>query len=149
MMGGAHPSPLKHLLLRFPQPFAHSNGIRVEARLRHLSKVASSHAEAKEMVQRKYFPNLVNPSIPIFSFVGRITKQKGVHLILSVMRDLINRYKERIQIIVGGPADRKDPYAERCAWQIVRSSLQKKKKKDPDNEQTKTIFDLWSLIFDL
>jgi glycogen synthase len=50
-------------------------------------------------LQKKYFGES-DPSIPVFSFIGRIVVQKGVHLILHTAVDLITMAKGRIQIIV-------------------------------------------------
>lgn len=47
-------SPLKAILRRCPMPFAHSNGLRVNARMAQLAKAAKNHDEAKLMVQSKY-----------------------------------------------------------------------------------------------
>ena len=123
LMGGVNPSPLRYYLCQFPQPFAHSNGIRVKERLELLTKIASDHLEAKKKLQLKYF-GTENLDIPLFSFVGRICLQKGVHLILNSVRELIDRYSGRIQIMVCGAANYKDAYAAQCAWsmQALRSA---------------------------
>lgn len=100
-------SPLGHLLRRFPRPFAMLNGVRTEERLQLLKTIAPDHETAKANLQKKYFGR-VDPKIPVFSFVGRIVQQKGVHLILNAVRELIEMTKGRIQIIVGGMANQKD-----------------------------------------
>jgi len=110
-------SHLANLLHRFPQAFAHSNGIRVKERQELMEKVSKDHWSAKEALQKKYF-NLVDRNIPVFSFVGRIVLQKGVHLILNAVRELIQYYQGKIQILVGGMANMKDPYAASCAWSM-------------------------------
>ncbi|GAM27650.1 hypothetical protein SAMD00019534_108260 [Acytostelium subglobosum LB1] len=110
-------SHLANLLHQFPQAFAHSNGIRVKERRTQLTTLATSRHEAKALLQKKYF-NLVDETIPIFSFVGRIVLQKGVHLILNAMRELIGHYQGKIQVLVGGMANMKDPYASSCAWSM-------------------------------
>ncbi len=56
--------------------------IRLE-RLANLE--AKSHQEAKSLIQQRYFGfEQGDLGIPVFAFVGRITVQKGVHLILDV-----------------------------------------------------------------
>jgi starch synthase len=50
-------------------------------------------------------------SIPVFGFVGRITKQKGVHLILDIVEELVHTLNGEVQIIVGGPADMREEYS--------------------------------------
>jgi glycogen synthase len=44
-------------------------------------------------------------AIPVFSFVGRIVLQKGVHLILNAVHELLQTYQGKIQILVGGAAN--------------------------------------------
>jgi len=120
-------SPLGGLLRSFKQPFAHLNGVRLNERIAILNKVATSHEDAKAKLQEKYFDN-VDPSIPIFCFVGRIVLQKGVHIILNAVHELISATKGKIQIIIGGMASMKDPYAAQCAW-----SMQGLRKQYPNN----------------
>eukprot|EP01119_Soliformovum_irregulare_P020831 TRINITY_DN6809_c0_g1_i1.p1 TRINITY_DN6809_c0_g1~~TRINITY_DN6809_c0_g1_i1.p1 ORF type:complete len:2064 (+),score=697.75 TRINITY_DN6809_c0_g1_i1:71-6262(+) len=110
-------SPLANLLCRYPQPFAKLNGIRLEERLDVLKQAAPDHETAKAMLQKKYFGE-VDPSIPIFAFVGRIVLQKGVHLVLNAVRELMDFTRGRIQILIGGMANMKDPYAAQCAWSM-------------------------------
>lgn len=48
---------------------------------------------------------LISVAIPIFSFVGRIVLQKGVHLILNAVHELMQTYQGKIQILVGGASN--------------------------------------------
>lgn len=64
-----------------------------------MQAVAPDHETAKALLQKKYFGE-ADPSIPVFSFVGRIVLQKGVHLILNAVRELMDMTRGRIQIIV-------------------------------------------------
>jgi starch synthase len=42
------------------------------------------------MIQQKYFGfGELDDSVPLFAFVGRVTAQKGVHLILDVAENII------------------------------------------------------------
>lgn len=109
--------PLSDLLQQAKSPFAYPNGIRKAEREEALRvKGAESHAMAKEILQKRYFGFEVgDPSIPLFAFVGRITSQKGVHLILNAVDELIGHTNGRIQILVGGPANYQDEYAASCA----------------------------------
>jgi len=116
-------SPLKSLLSRHPQPFAHSNGIRVGPREKQMAKLAPDYKTAKAMIQQKYF-GLEDPNVAIFSFVGRLTLQKGVHLILQAVRELLEIFKGRIQVLVGGMANMKDSYAANCAWMMQGLRMQ-------------------------
>jgi len=110
-------SPLSPILARHPKPFAFQNGIPIQARLEKMRKdVGTDHYEAKKKLQQKYFKfQDIDDSIPVFAFVGRITSQKGVHLICEAAEELINKYKGKVNILVGGPANRKEPYAAHCA----------------------------------
>jgi len=109
--------PLKNLLAMAKSPFAYPNGIRIKEREESLASLnITTHAQAKEMVQKKYFGfNTADHSIPLFAFVGRVTSQKGVHLILNAVDELIAHTGGKIQILVGGPANEADPYAAACA----------------------------------
>eukprot|EP00826_Nyctotherus_ovalis_P009880 TRINITY_DN12619_c0_g1_i2.p1 TRINITY_DN12619_c0_g1~~TRINITY_DN12619_c0_g1_i2.p1 ORF type:complete len:368 (-),score=113.95 TRINITY_DN12619_c0_g1_i2:174-1277(-) len=79
-------------------------------------QVGTDHFEAKRKLQQKYFKFLdLNDDIPVFAFVGRITSQKGVHLICECAEQLIKKLNGKINILVGGPANRREPYAARCA----------------------------------
>jgi glycogen synthase len=52
---------------------------------------------AKKLLQIKYFNfNELDDSIPLFSFVGRITTQKGVHLILDIVEPIIHKFNGRV-----------------------------------------------------
>lgn len=85
-------SPLAPILRNYPQPFAFPNGIRREQRLKLIKeKTNNDHLAAKELLQKKYFKmTKFDDEIPLFGFVGRITKQKGVHLICQIAEDLIH-----------------------------------------------------------
>jgi starch synthase len=87
-------SPLAPLLRLKQQPFAHPNGIPIADRVKKLNAVAPTHLHAKRLIQKKYF-NMVDldDSIPLYAFVGRITTQKGVHLILDIAEDIIDKTK--------------------------------------------------------
>eukprot|EP00127_Corallochytrium_limacisporum_P003902 Clim_evm12s154 gene=Clim_evmTU12s154 len=99
--------PVAPLLRRFHRPFAHVNGINEanrEAKLKSLP--FKDHYEAKAYLQRKYF-GMHEPQmdIPLFCFVGRITEQKGVHLILNIVPHLVHHHQGRVQFLVGGMGD--------------------------------------------
>lgn len=109
--------PLSDVLQIAKSPFAYPNGIRKAEREEALRVTgAESHAAAKEILQKRYFGfEKGDPSIPLFAFVGRITSQKGVHLILNAVDELIGHTNGKIQILVGGPANYADEYAAGCA----------------------------------
>jgi glycogen synthase len=68
----------------YPKPFATPNGIpKEQSKLKFEKLCNNDHEKAKEFLQKKYFKmEALDRNKAIFSFVGRITKQKGVHLIL-------------------------------------------------------------------
>lgn len=90
-------SPLSPLLRQKPKPFAFPNGIPIADRIKKLDAAAPNHLAAKRLLQKKYFNfNELDDSIPLFSFVGRITTQKGVHLILDVVEPIIQKFNGRV-----------------------------------------------------
>ena len=109
-------SPLAPLLKLAPQPFAHPNGIPTVTRVAKLMALEqNTHEGAKAVLQRRYFDMEPDMGIPMFGFVGRITSQKGVHLMLESVDDLVRRYHGRVQFIIGGMASMTDPYGRSCA----------------------------------
>lgn len=111
-----HGSSLRHILKEKPDPFAHPNGIPIGDRIKRLDAAAPDHLAAKRKIQMKYFNyQELDNSIPLFSFVGRITSQKGVHMILDVVEQFINKTQFKVQFLVGGPANMGDGYAGGCA----------------------------------
>lgn len=123
-------SPLRSLLKsKFDKPFAYSNGLLVDVarkaiadKLKDSAQLASvelnretqlaHHVTAKELLQKIYFPRArPDPSVPLFAFVGRITKQKGIHLICDVAESLFAQGKN-VQFIVGGGVNKGEEYSE-------------------------------------
>lgn len=113
-------SPLAYLLSSHKKPFAYPNGIFKEQRLKNLaSAVGMSKEDAKFKIQMKYFGYKTGDlSVPVFSFVGRITQQKGVLLILEAAEGIINKYGGKVNILVGGMGNPKDPYCINCTNRI-------------------------------
>jgi glycogen synthase len=113
-------SPLAPILNNHKRPFAFPNGIIRSQRLKILKdKIGMDHLEAKKYIQKKYFNfDDVDHSIPLFSFVGRITQQKGVILILEAAESLIQRTGGKLNILVGGMGNMKDPYCISCVHKI-------------------------------
>lgn len=93
-------SPLSGILSSFQRPFGFPNGIPKEARLERLKKTCNNdHLAAKEALQKKYFNfGKLDDSVALFGFVGRITQQKGVHLILEAAESLIHQLHGKIQV---------------------------------------------------
>jgi len=95
-------SPLSALLRKFKQPFAFPNGIQKDLRLKTLmDECNNNHYEAKKKIQMKYFHFIdLDDSICLMTFIGRITQQKGVHLILESMDQLLAKYSGKIQVFI-------------------------------------------------
>ena len=51
----------------------------------------------------------------LIAFVGRITSQKGVHLIVDNFERLYLKLNKKIQVIVGGMSNNNDEYGRYCA----------------------------------
>jgi starch synthase len=96
-------SPYNYFLRRFDQPFAYSNGIRLQERLDALTKLGLDHTEAKRALQQKFFGE-VDDSKMVLLFIGRVVEQKGVHLILDDFEELHRKFDGKLQYIVGGQA---------------------------------------------
>ena len=113
-------SPLKHLLNQKPNPFSYPNGIFKEKRLKILKdKSGGDRKECKKYIQQKYFGyQEADYSVPIYAFVGRLTQQKGVLLILDAVEELVHITNNKINILVGGMGDRRDPYVAACIGKI-------------------------------
>ena len=90
-------SPLAPILKLKNKPFAFPNGVPIKERIKKLDAAAPNHIEAKRMLQQKYF-NYANldDDVPVFAFVGRVTDQKGVHLILDVAEEIIKKYNYKV-----------------------------------------------------
>ncbi|EME31445.1 starch synthase [Galdieria sulphuraria] len=112
--------PLKHILRLARCPFGYPNGIRKKEREALLkTRGGGSHLQAKTIIQQRFFQfQTLDASIPLFCFIGRVTSQKGVHLILQSVEQLIQFTGGKIQFLIGGPANRADPYAASCAVQM-------------------------------
>ena len=90
-------SALAPLLRMKDKPFAFPNGIPIAERIAKLDKQAPDHLSAKRALQIKYFNySDLDDSVPLFAFVGRITQQKGVHLILDVVEHIIPHYHSKV-----------------------------------------------------
>lgn len=110
-------SPLSGVLWKHPNPFSFPNGVRRNERQHILkTKTPGTHELAKRQIQMKYFKcGDIDPQIPVLSFVGRVTKQKGVHLILEVVERLLYENNFKLHFLIGGPSDSREEYGKYCA----------------------------------
>ena len=113
-------SPLASLLNQKPQPFSYPNGIFRVRRLKALQeKAGTDRLECKRYIQKTYFGyGDVDPNVPIYSFVGRLTQQKGVLMILDSVEEVIRITGGKVNILVGGMGDPRDPYCAACINKI-------------------------------
>ena len=78
------------------------------------------HATAKATLQRRCFGESgVRSSVPLFLFLGRVSYQKGVHLLLDCVPAILQAARGQLQLCVCGHADPSDAYARRCAAQMA------------------------------
>ena len=136
-------SNLKNALKEFPNPFACSNGIFRENRINEIKnyllqmlKEDNNNLTINEInildedikslckvkLQQKYFNKNCDPKNIIFSYLGRITEQKGIKIILDNAEELIKKYNA--QILIAGKANPSEKYALSCIEQM--ESLHKK-----------------------
>ena len=112
-------SPLNYLLKKKASPFSYPNGIYIEKRLKILEQKSLNKKESKKYIQQKYFLYKKEDfDVPLYSFIGRITKQKGILLMLESVEDLITITEGKINILIGGIGDKKDPYVNTCIQKI-------------------------------
>ena len=113
-------SPLAGILNQKPHPFAYPNGIFKEKRLKTLlEKAGGDRNECKKYIQQKYFGyQNADFSVPVYSFVGRLTQQKGVLLILDAVEEMVKKTNGKINILVGGMGSPSDPYVAQCINRI-------------------------------
>lgn len=76
----------------------------------------NTHETAKKYVQQTYF-NYTDSELPLFVFIGRITEQKGVHLILDTFESVLSS-KHKVQLLIGGMASEEDPYGRYCIYKM-------------------------------
>jgi glycogen synthase len=102
-------------------PLVAPAAIPVGAHLRRLRALApSSPPAAKAALQLRCFgPTGVLADCPLFAYVGRITRQKGVHLLLDTFPALLDRHGGNAQLLVCGRASPTDRYAQACATQMA------------------------------
>jgi glycogen synthase len=113
-------SPLAPILKRHPRPFAYPNGIPLEMRLGKLKDIGS-HLEAKKEIIKKYFAISASDeelAAPLLGFVGRITQQKGVHMILEIAEQLIYRCNFKVFLMVAGKGTPGEPYSDYCCGRL-------------------------------
>ena len=138
-------SNLKDVMKEFPNPFACSNGIFREKRINEIKYLLKNilkngdnkvnidineinllnedfKAICKAKLQQTYFNENYNPNKILFSYLGRITEQKGIKIIVDNAEELIKKYNA--QILIAGKANLSEKYALKCIEMM--ENLQKK-----------------------
>ena len=140
-------SNLKEILREFPSPFSCSNGIFREKRINEIKNLIKSLLKSdknndknninlndinllnediknvcKAKIQLTYFNQNFDPKNILFSYLGRITEQKGVKIILDNAEELIKKYNA--QILIAGMGNPSEKYALNCME--LMDALQKK-----------------------
>ena len=90
------------------------------------STVATDHLSAKAKLQRTFFATELRDDIPVFCFVGRITEQKGVHLIVNTVEELVRTYvrgRGRVGLAVATTGARGWMCGLRFAVRVLRAAL--------------------------
>ena len=118
-------SSLADILNQKPCPFGYPNGIFINKKLRDLNKKnGGNKRECKRYIQRTYFKyNDADYSAPIFSFVGDIVEDKGVHLILDSFEELLNKTRgDNFNIIICNTSlgNQNSNYFRQCANKMYR-----------------------------
>ena len=116
-------SCLNFLLKKFEQPFAFPNGVRsvnIKKKLENLD----THKNEKINLIKKYFgyeflDKKKYDEYILFGFVGRITEQKGVLLMLDVFETLLEKHNNKILFIIGGMIDN-SKYSHICAKKMFQ-----------------------------
>jgi starch synthase len=71
---------------------------------RYSSKTVQTGKAKNKTLLQKHLGLEVNPSIPVFGFIARLSAQKGIDLLLPLFADLASR---RIQVVILGQGERK------------------------------------------
>lgn len=112
-------SSLSPLLKRYPSPFGVSNGIpKIKKRKSLESVCGNDHMRAKRMLMKKYFGldlDSLDKEIILYGFVGRITKQKGILMLLDTVEEFLHKFDFRPVMFIAGPTAPGDPYGDECA----------------------------------
>ena len=114
-------SDLRYALLPYTRPFAYPNGIRAVDLADKLAALPP-HNEQKAALLLKYFGLEIGSEHlddnVLFGYVGRISVQKGVMLILDTIEETLMRSNYRAFWIIGGMVDGSE-YAQNCANKLL------------------------------
>lgn len=136
-------SPLADLLNQKPCPFAYPLGVFVKEKLKEIKSLTGggNKDECKEYIQQQYFEfDEIDHSIPVYSYVGDISENSGVMLILDSFEEILRKTNRKINLLIIGTGNYDDPYYKDCV-----NKMERFKEKYPysfwssDNEMTKDL----------
>ena len=115
----------------------------------NISSLIQTFPSIEKYYKDNYKLDKLNDSIPVFSFIGRLTQQKGVLLILEVAEKIILNYN--IQLLIGGMGNLKDPYCLKCINDnqnvvlnpITEVGIKKLDEEESTDEQNNMIMSKW------
>ena len=117
-------SPLADLLNQKPCPFAYPNGIFIDKKIKDFNKKNGGNKnECKRYIQQTYFGyNDINLNVPVFAYIGDITEDKGVNLILDSFEDIMKKAGGNFNVLIGNRnlGNRTSPYFKECANKMYR-----------------------------
>lgn len=110
---------LAALLCARGPPLVAPASVPVRAHVAQIARLGLTRAQAKAEVQLRFFGQRgVLPRRPLLAFVGRVTRQKAVHLLLDAFPALLRSCAGNVQLLVCGRAAAGDRYASACAAQM-------------------------------
>lgn len=114
-------SNLSSLLRLHDNPFSFPNGVHGEQKRLQFDRLAG-HSEEKRKLIKSFFKIDLKKfeaydQFILFGFIGRISHQKGVHLILDVCEQIIKDTRFRALFIIGGMVDGSE-YSADCARRL-------------------------------
>ena len=116
---------LTPLLNKYNEPFAFPNGVRVKDIRARLDKLGEPRDEKIKLLKKYFDIEHEDPikydDLVLFGFVGRICEQKGVHLILESVDQILELTKNKAYFIIGGMIDGSE-YSKYCA-DLMKSLL--------------------------
>ena len=113
-------SPLADILNQKPCPFAYPNGIFIKKELKEIQLLAGKNKEeCKEYLQQKYFGfEKADYSIPVYSFIGEISEDKGIMLIFDSIDEIMKKANSKINIILFAKGNNNNPSYYNCLNRI-------------------------------
>ena len=113
-------SDLLYLLKKFEDPFAYPNGIRSADLFPIFEALPSHDVQKKELISKFFEIELSESELAesiLFGFIGRISFQKGVKLIIDVIEPILKITNNKSFFIIAGPIDNSE-YSIECSTRL-------------------------------